>query len=256
MIKLFEGEHEIAFEITTFPDQTSQVWKLDLEPQLGSVSVYTLLWAFENEAELVHLLQLAFLLKTKYQGSIKLKAPYLPYARQDKDISPSTTWALHFFAKLIKDAGIDSVEVFDQHSPLYFRSESAELFHKSVIDHDFICFPDKGARSRYPHLEERTFVHCEKVRDQTTGQITALALESRGQNLSGKTVIIVDDICDGGRTFIEVAKKLKEQNVAQIDLAISHGLFSKGQDVLYQAGIKTIYTTNSLIKNSNAFKVH
>lgn len=254
MIQLFHDEQEIAFEITTFPDLTSQVWKLNPEPQADSKG-FTLLWTFESEVELIHVLQLAFLLKTKFKGPLKLKAPYLPYARQDKEVSPSTTWALHFFAKLIKDAGIDSVETFDQHSPLYFISQSPQLFHKSVIHHDFVCFPDKGARSRYPHLEAHAFIDCEKVRDQSTGQITGMTVTTRGQVLSGKTVIIIDDICDGGRTFTEVAKKLNDLNVAQIDLAVSHGLFSQGREVLHQAGIKKIYTTNSLIKNSNDFKV-
>lgn len=254
MIKLFEKDKEIQFATTIFPDQTSQVWKLEPTPS-SDFQELTILWLFENESELIHLLQLAFLLKKQYHSKINLKAPYLPYARQDKEVSNSSSWALHLFEKLIRDAQIDSVEVFDQHSPLFFTSQSAEAFHKSIFHHDFICFPDKGARSRYPHLEKHPFVYCDKIRNQSTGEITGLSLATMGKDLQDQKVLIIDDICDGGKTFTEVAKKLQEQNVSQIDLAVSHGLFSKGKEVLHAAGIKEIYTTNSLIKNSDAFKV-
>lgn len=254
MLKLFDKDKEIQFATTIFPDQTSQVWKLEPPPTSQGQNL-TILWLFENEDELIHLLQLAFLLKTQYKAELNLKVPYLPYARQDKEVSNSSTWALHFFAKLIRDAQIDSVDVFDQHSPLFFKSQSAEAFHQSIFQHDFICFPDKGARTRYPHLEKYPFVYCDKVRNQSTGEITDLSLVTSGHSLKGKKIIIIDDLCDGGRTFTEVAKKLQDKNVGQIDLAVSHGLFSKGKAVLHAAGIKEIYTTNSLIQNSDAFKV-
>lgn len=254
MIKLFNAKTEIKFELTVFPDKTSQVWKLDLAPSIEVIEL-KILWLFENESELVQLLQLAFLLKTSYKTELILKAPYLPYARQDKEVSNTSTWALQLFAKLIKDAQIDKVEVYDQHSHMHFHSESAEKFHNAVINHDFICFPDKGARTRYPHLMNHSYVYCEKIRNQSTGEIIALNLETQGQNLLGKKVIIVDDLCDGGKTFTEVAKKLKEKEVGQIDLAVSHGIFSKGKEVLHRSGIQEIFTTNSLIQNPDSFKV-
>jgi ribose-phosphate pyrophosphokinase len=57
--------------------------------------------------------------------------------------------------------------------------------------------------------------------------------------------VIVDDICDGGRTFIELAKVIIAQNQeAKIYLVVTHGIFSAGFSELtnYFDGI---YTTNS-----------
>jgi len=62
--------------------------------------------------------------------------------------------------------------------------------------------------------------------------------------LSGKTCIIVDDICDGGRTFITLSRKLKEQGAAKVLLYVTHGIFSQGVDVL-KGYIDQIFTTNS-----------
>jgi ribose-phosphate pyrophosphokinase len=44
-------------------------------------------------------------------------------------------------------------------------------------------------------------------------------------------ILIVDDICDGGRTFIELAKKLRPMTTGKIKLLITHGIFSKGIEV-------------------------
>ena len=45
--------------------------------------------------------------------------------------------------------------------------------------------------------------------------------------------IIIDDICDGGATFVNIAKELKQLNPsAALHLVVTHGLFTKGFDVL------------------------
>ena len=61
--------------------------------------------------------------------------------------------------------------------------------------------------------------------------------------------MIVDDICDGGQTFIELAKALEKQGAHQIFLYVTHGIFSKGLDTLkvYFSGV---YCYHSL---SNSF---
>jgi len=62
----------------------------------------------------------------------------------------------------------------------------------------------------------------------------------------------VDDICDGGRTFIESAGLLREAYPeADIHLYVSHGIFSKGTDVLFDAGIKTIHTIKGEVKRED-----
>ena len=42
----------------------------------------------------------------------------------------------------------------------------------------------------------------------------------------------IDDICDGGQTFISLAQSLKKQGAAEIFLYVTHGIFSKGLDQL------------------------
>lgn len=104
---------------------------------------------------------------------------------------------------------------------------------------DHIIYPDNGARGRYklPH----THTLFEKKRDSNTGVITGTI--SKDDAYKGKDCWIVDDICDGGRTFIEIAKLIRN-DVKSLHLAVSHGIFSKGLEELNQ-WFDSIWTTDS-----------
>lgn len=58
-----------------------------------------------------------------------------------------------------------------------------------------------------------------------------------------------DDLCDGGKTFTVLAKELHKHNPAKLDLAVSHGFFTKGEGILFDCGYTNVYTTNSLLQN-------
>ena len=71
------------------------------------------------------------------------------------------------------------------------------------------------------------------------------------QKRDGK-FIIIDDICDGGRTFIGIAEAIKEQvQNPEIYLLVTHGIFSAGYNQLMNYFDK-IYTTNSYHDFPNA----
>lgn len=87
-----------------------------------------------------------------------------------------------------------------------------------------------------------------KNRDVRDGKI--LSTDFIG-NVVDKHCVIVDDIIDGGYTFIELAKILKNKGAKTVYLVVSHGIFSKGIDEL-KIHIDGVYTTNS-IKYFDAF---
>lgn len=256
MIKLLVNGNEVKFETTIFPDGTSQVWKI--EKDMFHDDTIQIVWMFENEAELFHVCQLATLLDNSYDAAPELICPYMPYARQDKAVSNTSSFARTVAVGLLKRAGINTIMTFDAHSEMpAVHSIDPIDFHKAVLNHDVVCFPDKGAATRYAYSFMNTpTIHFEKYRNPTTGNITHSQLIGDGVDLNDKKILIVDDICDGGATFIKVAGHLKlSSKPALIDLAVSHGLFSKGKQVLYDAGISNVFTTNSLLRNPEGFKV-
>lgn len=271
MISVKTIHEEIVLNPTIFPDGTSQIWKLPEE--ILSRKEFFITWNFEAEREIIDLysFKALFSLSNVY---IHLHIPYLPYGRQDKGISNDTTFNLYVFAELINGLEFQKVTTVDAHSVMFKamirNSENISVtnIHQKVIEDfrtTYVVFPDKGSMDRYgKELSHMRTIYCEKTRDQATGNITGnkvhLPSEPRHPEWpsidDGSRLLIVDDICDGGATFICVAKSLREihSNIT-VGLFVTHGIFSKGRQHLLDNGIDKIYTTNSLSKNTDGYKV-
>ena len=231
---------------TMFPDKTSQVWNLAPELLLKAPALNRITWIFEAEAEFMHLAQLQYLLAKS--GCISaLYMPYLPYARQDKEATNTQTFALRPFLTLLAPMGFETISAFDPHNESVVREQLSNFEAISPlsaisevinqIQPDLLCYPDAGAQSRYAQVVAYPSLFATKVRNQSTGAIESLTVNGDFQN---KVVLIVDDICDGGMTFIRLSQALK--GAAQIHLYVSHGIFSKGTAVLRLAGITRLFT--------------
>lgn len=234
-----------------FSDHTSQVWKIDDTAFRNNDNVIR--WEFENEGEFMQLAQLKMLLERKFSTAAHtiLELPYLPYARQDKEVTNESTFALYPFARLLNSLYFDEIHVFDPHNKELTKDLIVGV-QVGMPDIKKICkwakdatpvYPDAGAAMRYVAITKA--LYCEKMRDPLTGTILGVKVKGKVQK---KSYIIIDDICDGGRTFIEVAKKLYAGGAKEVHLYISHGIFSKGLEPLREAGIKKIFTRKGEVK--------
>lgn len=237
-------------EVTMFPDKTSQVWHLD--DMLFRNEHVTIIWKYEHEGEVVQLAQLADLLSRR-RVKVSLEMPYLPYGRQDKEVDNNSTFALSVFALLLNTIGFSKVVIHDPHSrraldliwsstAVYPIKQVEEASHDARSD--VLCFPDKGAVDKYASMYTfLPYVYGNKIRN-SLGAIQSLELVGDVYN---KNVLICDDICDAGGTFIKMAKLLKDAGASRVDLFVSHGLFTKGTKVLRDAGIEFIYTKEGYV---------
>lgn len=250
-------------EPTRFPDGTTQVWKLP-EALLAEDHI-RVDWRFEREDEFFSIMQLRALL---FQKKFFLHVPYLPFARQDKDVSNQQTFALHPFGDMINLLRCEEVTSVDVHNPdttrlviTNFRNIEVHDIHETLITAlrpDLVVFPDSGAGFRYTYLRKHPYIVFEKDRDQATGTIRGHKLTGYGNPeklVDGANLLIIDDLCDGGATFLSIAKsvEVRAKNV-KLHLFVTHGLFSKGKEILTDAGFK-LYTTNSLPRNAGEIKV-
>ena len=80
----------------------------------------------------------------------------------------------------------------------------------------------------------------DRHRDVKTGKLTGFT--AYANDLKNQICVIVDDICDGGGTFLGLAQELKNKNAGDIILIVSHGIFSKGFDELTKHFTKVITT--------------
>lgn len=198
---------------------------------------------------------------------IHLEVPYFLGARSDRKFEiGSNNYLKTVICPIINSLNLDSVTVTDPHSNCLemglnnFRSVSnADLlrFTKSNFVGNFddliIISPDAGASHKiYKLLEEVGFennvIACSKERD-SEGKLSKTVVTLN--NLLNKDLLIIDDICDGGATFINIAKEIKEHyagiSCPKIYLMATHGIFSKGFGELQQY-FEVIYTTNSYIQ--------
>jgi ribose-phosphate pyrophosphokinase len=108
-----------------------------------------------------------------------------------------------------------------------------------------LVVPDAGALKKCQKLLDITGLFVKMIVCHKTRVGHMVVCNDIEEDLDGQDAIVIDDICDGGRTFIELAKKLKERNVGNLSLFVSHGIFSAGINAL-SSHYGQIGTTNSM----------
>ena len=187
-------------------------------------------------------------LRRAYPGvPIALVLPYVPYARQDRVANPGEALGARVFCDLINAQRYTRVVVQDPHSdvvpalldrvviddPLPALRRTLRLVLEQIDGDVALVAPDAGARKRVFKAATALgldVVYADKLRDTRTGAITGTEVLS---DLPACPLLVVDDICDGGRTFTELAAALARQQEIQgfsrpLYLYVTHGIFSKG----------------------------
>jgi len=194
--------------------------------------------------------------------TIGLSLPYLLGARSDRAfVEGGNSYLVDVLAPVINSLELDAIIVFDVHSDVApaciknltlmdnlilvkFALENIEEDLKDLV----VVSPDAGALKKIYNVMFNVglsnLVVASKHRDIPTGKITHTEVPLSLIHYK-KDFLIIDDICDGGRTFIEIAKKIKaEYPSAKIYLVVSHGIFSAGFEEL-SIYFERIFTTNS-----------
>lgn len=207
--------------------------------------------------DLIDLLLVTDALESRNCKPVQLYLPYIPYARQDRITSPGTAFSLRVAARLINDLCFQQVHVYEPHSDvagalikncfIHTQDEEVKQFVRDLEsvhqrENILVLAPDAGASKRVERLGFPEMGQALKHRDPATGHVEVAFVSD---NVKNRNVLIVDDICDGGATFIQLAKKLYEKGVKSVSLFVAHGIFSRGIEVLTDAGICHIGTTTS-----------
>ena len=182
--------------------------------------------------------------------------PYFPGARQDKALDRYSPYTVSIMERAL--GGGAPLSVFDPHSAVLESIASLRhVYDFCDLRYDVdpeepvvgIIAPDAGAVYRAQRFREQFYpdaalVKCEKVRNQRTGQITHYEM---GDLYEEGTYIVVDDICDGGGTFNLLAEAFDADELGKssnLELIVSHGIFSKGLDAV-SPRYRKIVTTDS-----------
>ncbi|WP_213733454.1 ribose-phosphate diphosphokinase [Citrobacter europaeus] len=190
-----------------------------------------------------------------------LDLPWLPWARQDRHMVSGDSFALKVFASQLNTLQFDKVKVLDPHSDaaaaaienLVAIGQERCLLQSATLPHLFqqnalmLVAPDAGALKKIDAVARAAGVEeyaiLSKKRDVASGKLTGFSLMAG--DVRGRDVLIVDDLCDAGGTFIGSAQVLREAGAHSVSLYVTHGIFSKGVEHLFANGIDAIYTTTS-----------
>lgn len=181
---------------------------------------------------------------------------YMPFGRQDRIAEPGDAFSLKVACDFINSMGFETITLYDPHSDVttallnnvrVLDQAACQKSFLEELDHWNLVIPDAGAIKKAMQIAKRhapdQIIQCHKDRDPKTGEITSTYCEA--YSLNQYPFVICDDICDGGRTFIEIAKVINEhwadRTRGNIILSVTHGMFTKGFEPFEQSEISEIY---------------
>lgn len=202
-----------------------------------------------------------------------LSLPFVPGSRQDRlNDTGDYLFTAKSIAREINMRNFPTVTVYDPHSEVtpalidrcrvvtpakIMRLGRYTSGHGWDTDrYSAVIAPDAGAVKRATQVADMIGVpmlQAFKKRDVGTGKLSGFGIEKIDKSIleQQKNLLIVDDICDGGGTFIGLADAIKRDYPdVWLDLYVTHGIFSKGMNDLWDR-FKNIITTNSIVRHEN-----
>ena len=167
--------------------------------------------------------------------------PYFPFARHDRRNDANDGFELEVAMGMVKELDI---VIADPHSdvagmlPHIPQSSAFDVFlrHGAVRPGATIAIPDGGATKKalgWLGKTDNRVIQCRKRRNPQTGKLSDFVIDNDTPDVPVGDVVMLDDICDGGYTFTELGKMFREEHGAtSLRLCVTHGLMTKGLDVL------------------------
>ncbi|BDB64944.1 ribose-phosphate pyrophosphokinase [Helicobacter magdeburgensis] len=207
---------------------------------------------------LMELLIMTDALKRSGANSINAVIPYFGYARQDRKAAPRVPISAKLVANLIEQSGIDRVITMDLHAGqiqgffdipvdnLYGSIVFADYLRQKPFKNPIIASPDIGGVARARYFADRMgmdLVIVDKKRER--------ANESEVMNIigdvSGKDVILVDDMIDTAGTMCKAADVLKSRGANSVMALGTHPVLSgPAIERIAKSSLDEVVVTNSI----------
>lgn len=216
---------------------------------------------YRGDGSLFALAMLVDALRRQTAKRIDLVMPYFPGARQDRVCNTGESFSLKVYTDFINGLKFEEVTILDPHSEVVsalldrcnpvnnhlFVDYAIQSIYEGPKDYVLVS-PDAGANKKIFKLASvlggPRVIRADKIRDTKDGKI--VGTEVYADDLTDQRCIIVDDIISGGRTFMELAKILKQKNAKEIILIVTHNEGVAVAHDLKASGIDRLFCTNSM----------
>ncbi len=208
--------------------------------------------------------------------------PFLYESRQHRRTARESLDCAMMLQEL-SSIGVDTILTFDAHDPRICNAipltgfenlPTSYQFVKSMINLDIheqfdkdnvlIISPDEGAVERAVYFANILGVNVSmfyKRRDYTrvvNGRNPIVAHEYLGEDLTGKTAIVVDDMIASGDSIIDVGRQLKARGAKKVIACASFGLFTSGMErfdkAVEEGVIDKVLTTNLIYQSPETLR--
>jgi ribose-phosphate pyrophosphokinase len=192
---------------------------------------------FSPSDNLLELLMMIDAAKRASAGYITAVIPYFGFARQDRKDKPRVSIASKLVANLLTTAGADRVMTMDLHAPQiqgFFdipvdHLDSSAIFipyiEKLNLENLTFASPDVGSTNRVREVASyfnAEMVICDKQRKRAN-EIASMTVIG---DVTGRNVVLIDDICDTAGTLSKSAAILKERGALSVRAFCTHPVLS------------------------------
>lgn len=254
----------VKIEVSDFPNNESNIADAVVNANINAENAIRM--KYEGDKDLIHLMMVKRHLDERGVGDfVHLYLPYVPYSRMDRSKNGSI-FTLKYIAEFINSLNFRSVTVFEAHSdvtPALINKCKHVLVNYDLLktvedqigfdkENDYLFFPDAGAQKRYSDLVGYKTLVGAKKRDWETGEIKGLEIVGEiPEYKKGRKVIVVDDLCSYGGTFVRSSDLLNTAGFDKRYLIICHAEDSIFKGNLFKDDyFNKIFATDSMIDTS------
>ena len=245
----------VQFEVKKF---SSGEWNIKIKERIYGDAIIHWNWFNEDERDIMLLLMKIGAIKKQYgMIPVTVYAPYLPYARQDRVFEAGQDLAIETLIEAICER-YDGVRI--ETMALHCKDRGTYNAKYYMLDKMYdiynIIYPDSNALFHYSHIlaSDENYaksLNFEKIRDEDGKPSLKLMTDKLTLGALGNNhFLICDDICAGGRTFIQCAKEIKKiyGDDTVIELIIYHAFLDHGLDALKELLTQT--ATNIFVNST------
>lgn len=238
---------DIDYSVSRFPDGEVQITLGEINHKDGLLVKCRI----TSAEELFILMQVCDILRRHGIG-FSISIYYLMSMRMDRVMDFNRPFSLSIICDVLDNLGAVNIGIFSPHSEEYkrfFRNTTTLEITSAFPNIDTTAYqlvlPDRGARDRDKGVGfVGSYIFGKKCRDLESGRIISIDLENP-ERLDGRSLLIRDDLCDGGGTFVGIAEAIKRvQPDAKISIYIDHMVNPRGIENLSKT-FYHVWFTNS-----------
>jgi len=252
------GTEPVLCEFNRFPD--GELY-LRIADEIKNESV-TLIQSTPTDSDLVSLLQLIDACNEAKELNVVI--PYMGYSRQDKRFKPGEPISARAVARCINADRVFTVNIHEKSVLGYFpchakNLDAAKLLGEYIagfgLENPILVAPDEGAEGLVKKVSSGLgfdYDHLQKTR--LSGD--TVTIKTKNIDVTGRHVVLVDDMIATGGTMTESIKMLKDQGAVDVYLACVHPVLARNAVLrLFNAGVKDIIATDTLEKAESILSV-